>query len=138
LQLCHGASGLQAEYAIYPAGVEAERRQTTLQVRDVVSSEHGLPLVEKPIAELQSGFDQGSPRLRAEYAIYPETTCILESLYSSASARSVVAEPVGERVEAERRQTTLDVSHVLAVLAEDQMWGRLACEWMSQRYAWIS
>ena len=85
--------GQVAEDAVDPAGVEAERAQPQLEVGHVVAALHRRAPVEEPVAEAETGLDQGVPRLWAADAVDPQATQMLERLDGGAGA--VTEHPIG-------------------------------------------
>src|SRR5205807_195337 len=67
-----------AEDAIHPPGVEPESAQPPLQDHDVVASEHGLTVVQHPVAQLETGLHQAVPRLGAADAVDAKAASSLE------------------------------------------------------------
>ena len=54
LEVGQGLRAEVAEDAVHPTGVEAEGRQASLQVGDVVAAQHGPAEVEEPVPEAQA------------------------------------------------------------------------------------
>ena len=80
LEVGQGRRGQVAEDAVHPPGVEAEGRQASLQVSDVVAPEHGLAEIEEPVSQPEAGLDQGRPGLGAADAVDPQAPAVLEGL----------------------------------------------------------
>ena len=70
-----------------------ERAQALLQVGHVVAPLHRRAAVEEPVAEAETGLDQGVPRLRPADPIDPQAAQVLEGLDGGAGA--VTEHPVG-------------------------------------------
>ena len=88
LKVHHGADGVVSVDRVHSAGVETECREATLQLTDVVSSEHPVPSIEEAITESVSGFDQSVPGTTVETSRGIDSVCALESPQSLLRRRS--------------------------------------------------
>jgi hypothetical protein len=67
-----------SEDPIDTAGVEAQRTQTTLKFRDIVTPEHWLGTIEKTVPEVEARFNQRGPRTITDDPIDSKATLTLE------------------------------------------------------------
>lgn len=71
-------NGVLPEDRVDPTRVEPERRETTLELSDVVATEHRAAEVEQAISEPVPRFHEGTPRRGIEHAGAGETVLLLE------------------------------------------------------------
>jgi hypothetical protein len=88
LKVHHGPDGVIAEDRVDPTGVESKRREATLQLTNVISSEHPVPAIEQPIAEPVTGFDECVPCTTVETSGVIDSVCALKSPQSLFRRRS--------------------------------------------------
>src|SRR5207247_9643163 len=91
LELGDRVGSLLAEDAVLAAGVEPERVQLTLELGDVVATQHGLSEVERPIAERETALDERGPRLAATEPGTDETALLLDCAASGGGGRAELA-----------------------------------------------
>ena len=109
LELVQGPHGGVPEDAVDPAGVEAQRAQALLQLRHVVTPQHGGPAVQEAVTHPETGFYQGVPGLGTADAVDPEAPQALESLEGGPGARSEDAVGIDGRARQYGGQAMLDV-----------------------------
>jgi hypothetical protein len=80
LEVEYAGCRVVAEDAVDAATVEPERAETLLELRDVVSPEHGRGPEQCPFAQPKTGLYQGIPGLGATGPIDPEAAPMLERL----------------------------------------------------------
>ncbi len=100
LELAEGARRVVAEDAVDAPGVEPERAQALLEIRHVVTPQHGSPAVQEAVTHPESGLDQGLPRLEAADPVDAQATQALKGLDGGAGAGA--EEPV--RIDGHARQ----------------------------------
>ena len=109
LELAQRPHGGVPEDAVDPAGVEAQRAQALLQLRHVVTPQHGGPAVEEAVTHPETGFHQGVPGLRTADAVDTQAPQALEGLEGGPGARAEDAVGIDGRARQNGGQAVLDV-----------------------------
>jgi hypothetical protein len=120
LELVERANGGVAEDAVDPARVEAKAAQALLELRHVVTPQHGGPAVEEAVAEPETGFDQGVPGLGAADAVDAQAPQALEGLEGGPGGGPEDAVDVDGRARDDGGETVLDVGDGGAAVPERQ------------------
>jgi hypothetical protein len=91
-----------------------------LEVRHVVTPQHGSPAVQEAVTYPESGFDQGFPGLEATDPVHAKATQALEGLDRRPCART--EDPVGIDGDAREHgcQAVLHVGDRVAAVADRQ------------------
>src|SRR5262249_44795141 len=93
---------LLAEDAVLTTGVEPERVQLTLELGDVVATQHGLAEVQGAVAEREAALDHGRPRLGAAHPVDVEAALLLKGSHRSVGRSTELARLVRRGVVTER------------------------------------
>ena len=101
-------------------GVEAQRAQALLQLRHVVTPQHGGPAVEEAVTQPETGLDQGVPGLGAADAVDAEAAQALEGLEGGPGARAEDAVGVDGRAREDGGQAVLDVGDRVAAVSDGE------------------
>jgi hypothetical protein len=109
LEVEYSGCGVVAEDAVDAATVEAERAETLLELRDIVTPEHGKGPEECPLAQPKTGLYQGIPGLGATGPIDPEAASMLERLDGSAGRGAEIARRILFGGEAELSQSVAEI-----------------------------
>src|SRR5690606_22002200 len=103
-----------AEDPVDAPGVEAEGAEASLELGDVVPTQHRRAEVQQPIAEAVARLDQGRPSGRVAHARLVQTPCRLEGSNGRLGRGAVVTGfGAGHRV-AGPGEPALEVAHRLA------------------------
>lgn len=110
LEFGEGGGGVLPEDAVDPPGVEAESRQSLLQLSDVVAAQHGLAQVQQaPLTKAVAGFHQSGPGLGTADAVDPQATSVLKGLHCCSGSRPEATRRIGRRDEAGLVQAVLQI-----------------------------
>ena len=120
LEVGQGLGGEGPEDAVDATGVEAEGRQPSLQVGDVVAAQHGAAEVEEAVPEAQARLDQGRPGLGAADAVDAQAPAVLEALDGGLGPGPEDAVGVGRGRQVDQGQPSLQVGDGLALLARGE------------------
>ena len=115
-----GAHGGVAEDAVHPARVEAQRAQALLQLRHVVTPQHGGPAVEEAVTHPETGLHQGVPGLGTADAVDAEAAQALEGLERGPGRRAEDAVGVDGRARQDGGQAVLDVGDRVAAVSDGE------------------
>ena len=111
LELADGLLGHGTEDAVDTPGVEPERAEPQLQLRDVVAAHHGRTQAEEPVAELVLRLDEGGPRRRVARPVVVEAPVALEPAHG-VGGRVVEHAVDPSRLVADRTEAPLQVRDV--------------------------
>jgi hypothetical protein len=120
LELVQGLHGGVPEDPVDPAGIEAECAQALLQLRHVVTPQHGGPAEEEAVTHPETGFHQGVPGLRATDAIDAKAAQALEGLERGPGARPEDAVGIDGRARQNGGQAVLDVRDRVTAVSDGE------------------
>jgi hypothetical protein len=91
-----------------------------LQLRYVVTPQHGCPAVEKAVTQPETGLDQGVPGLRATDAVDAQATSPLEGLDGGPCAGAEDAVGVDGRAREDGCQAVLNVGDRITTVSDGE------------------